>query len=93
MRDRGLYEKILGLPAPWQVTGVELREEAHEVIVEVELRGSPALSCPECGESMTGYDRRRRRWRHLDTCQYKTIIEAAVPRGKCGPTPIRWTGE
>jgi transposase len=29
------------------------------------------------------YDARRRRWRHLDTCQLKTILAADVPRVEC----------
>jgi transposase len=28
-----------------------------------------------------GYDTRR--WRHLDTCQFKTVLESRVPRVKC----------
>jgi len=30
-----------------------------------------------------GYDSRIRCWRHLDACQYKTILVANVPRVKC----------
>jgi transposase len=89
MRDRGLYERILGLPEPWHVTDVEVRDEAKEVIVQVGLRRPLKLSCPECGEPMAGYDHRRRSWRHLDTCQYKTIIEAEVPRGECPVHGVR----
>ena len=89
MRDRGLYERILGLPEPWHVIDVELRDEALEVVVEVGLRGSAVLACPECGDAMTGYDHRKRSWRHLDTCQYKTIIEAKVPRGECPRHGVR----
>jgi transposase len=89
MRDRGLYEKILGLPAPWHVEDVELRDDTREVIVKVALRRPLELICPECGEVMGGYDHRRRSWRHLDTCQYKTIIEAEVPRGKCPTHGVR----
>ena len=66
MRDRSLYERILGLPKPWHVKDVQLRQEAGEIIIEVELRRPFDLSCPECGEPMSGYDHRRRRWRHLD---------------------------
>jgi hypothetical protein len=40
MQDRGLYERILGLPDPWHVTEVALRDEAREVAVEVALRAS-----------------------------------------------------
>jgi transposase len=36
-----------------------------------------------CGKESPGYDMRPRRWRHLDTCQYKTILVADVPRVKC----------
>ena len=25
-----------------------------------------------------------RRWRHLDTCQYQTILHAEPPRSNCG---------
>ena len=89
MHDRRLYERILGLPEPWHVQDVELRDEAREVIVQVRLRRPLQLSCPECGEPMAGYDHRRRRWRHLDTCQYKTIIEADVPRGQCPSHGVR----
>ena len=89
MRDRSLYERILGLPEPWHVKDVELRQEAGEIIIEVELRRPFELSCPECGEPMSGYDHRRRRWRHLDTCQYKTLIEADVPRGECPSHGVR----
>ena len=52
MRDRKLYEQILGLPEPWHVTDVELRDEASEVIVEVGLGSSLRLSCPECREKL-----------------------------------------
>lgn len=89
MRDRALYEQILGLPEPWRVTDVKLLDDEQEVVVEVGLRRPLELTCPECGERMAGYDHRRRRWRHLDTCQYKTIIEADVPRGECPTHGIR----
>lgn len=89
MRDRRLYEKILGLPEPWHVTDVDLRLEEGEIIVEVALDRPLELACPECGEPMKGYDHRRRRWRHLDTCQYRTILEADVPRGECPTHGVR----
>lgn len=39
--------------------------------------------CPKCGKISPGYDRRQRSWRHLDTCQFKTILVADVPRVQC----------
>ncbi|MDZ7790308.1 MAG: ISL3 family transposase [Xanthomonadales bacterium] len=41
------------------------------------------LACPQCGASCSGYDTRERKWRHLDTCQYKTWLVAQVPRVRC----------
>ena len=74
-----LYAQILGIIAPWRVTDVELDRERHEVRVQVE-HGGESLHCPACGKACPGYDTRQRRWRHLDTCQYHTILIADVPR-------------
>lgn len=42
------------------------------------------MVCPKCGKASPRYDGRRRQWRHLDTCQLRTILEAEVPRIECG---------
>ena len=92
MRDTDLYARILGIESPWRVKGVELRLEGGEVEVLVEHGGEGKLACPECGEASGRYDTRRRQWRHLDTCQYRTILSADVPRVRCaqhGVTTIR----
>ena len=34
-------------------------------------------------QSHSGYDSVTRRWRHLDSCQFKTILEADLPRVEC----------
>ena len=49
------------------------------------------LRCPECGRPSPRYDTRRRRWRHLDTCQYRTILAAEVPRERCGHHGVKRT--
>ena len=54
---------------------------AGTVEVFVEHRGE--ASCPKCGKACAGYDARRRRWRHLDTCQFQTYLTADVPRVEC----------
>jgi transposase len=81
MRDTQLYARILGIGRPWQVTDVELDRASNEVRVRVEH--ADRRRCPTCGEPAPGYDRRSRRWRHLDTCQYRTILIADVPRVNC----------
>lgn len=78
-----LYDQILGLSSPWKTTSVELHESSEEILVTVSYdRGNSPL-CPVCRGNGRIYDTRRRVWRHLDTCQYKTIIQADVPRIDC----------
>ncbi len=89
MRDCDLYATILGLTAPWKVTDVELDAKLEVVAVSVKAEGRSALVCPECGESRPGYDTRERRWRHLDTCQYETILVTQIPRIKCAEHGVR----
>lgn len=83
MRDTQLYGQILGIESPWKVTEVRLALDEGEVEVVVEHGGEGKQPCPECGAPAGGYDSRERRWRHLDTCQYRTILVAAVPRVEC----------
>jgi transposase len=82
MRDHELYARILGIQPPWRVHDVKLRLEAGEV--QIYVTGDRAgFACPSCGKACSGYDSRERRWRHLDTCQYRTIVIAEVPRVRC----------
>ena len=83
MRDKDLYAQILGIKSPWQVSGVDLNVAEGEVTVQVEQEEGVRSCCPTCGKESPGYDSRTRRWRHLDTCQYKTILVADVPRVQC----------
>jgi transposase len=89
MNDRELFRRILGLQAPWQVVDVHLDDAKSMVTVCLARQAGLKLSCPECGGDMTGYDSVLRRWRHLDTCQYQTVLEALVPRGRCPEHGVR----
>ena len=80
MRDRELYARILGVEAPWRVVEVELSDDQVEVTVE---HSGKRLQCPTCKAKASKHDARKRSWRHLDTCQLKTIITADVPRVSC----------
>lgn len=88
MRDIELYRAILGLTPPWTVSGVDLDSEKQEVVITVEVPGSTFL-CPECQRECPGYDCRLRRWRHLDTCQFRTFIEAEIPRVQCATHGVK----
>lgn len=82
MRDDELYRALLGLTPPWEVVSVDLDIPGQQVTVKVDAGPGP-FSCPECQALVPGYDRKLRRWRHLDTCQFITWIEAEVPRVEC----------
>lgn len=93
MRDRELYEQILGIGAPWFVEEVELRLEQGEVHVFLQHEEREKWACAECGEMLPLYDHQEeRRWRHLDTCQYQTILHAEPPRTKCEVHGVRVVG-
>jgi len=83
MRDIDLYAQMLGLRSSWKVADVELLRDAEEVRVHVVPEPGVTWTCPQCGCPSPGYDSRRRQWRHLDTCQYKTMLEADGPRVQC----------
>jgi transposase len=83
MDEVTLYERILQLQPPWYVECVELDEADHAVTVHIAIDEAARLACPVCGKSAPRYDKRPRRWRHLDTCQYQTYVVAEVPRVKC----------
>jgi transposase len=77
------YEQLLGLERPWRIREVELDHEATEVRIHVEITSQGRLRCPVCRALCGRHDHRTRRWRHLDTMQYTTILEADVPRVRC----------
>jgi transposase len=85
MRDTDLYRQILGIEAPWVVKHVELDLEVGEVRVQLSHLNDLSLwRCPVCQGIAPLYDHRQERiWRHLDTCQYKTLLIAALPRVLC----------
>jgi transposase len=95
MDDRGLYQTILGLTAPWTVERVELREADEAVDVWVAATPGTGFPCPHCAAVAPIHDHVERRWRHLDTCQFQTLLCARVPRVAC-PThgvttvPVPW---
>ncbi|QEG41371.1 ISL3 family transposase [Roseimaritima ulvae] len=77
------YRLLLGLDDQWQVQNVDLQMEANSVVIQLRHSGGK-LCCPECQDECSRADTApTRQWRHLDTMQFETIIEAAIPRSKC----------
>ena len=52
--------------------------------MHLEHTGEAIWECPQCGRACPLHDHTEsRRWRHLDTCQYQTLLYAATPRTNC----------
>ena len=84
MQDSRLSEQILGIESPWSVERVELELEAGEVHVHLQHPKNATWPCPECGTVCPLHDHEpTKTWRHLDTCQYRTLLHASLPRTKC----------
>jgi transposase len=85
-----LYRRILGIEAPWYVDSVELKLEVGEIHVRLAHHEMIDWLCPECGTACKLYDHQpERQWRHLDTCQYQTILHAEPPRSECSNHGVR----
>ena len=79
MQDIQLYQQILGDTQPWRVERVSLKRD--ELTIEIEMALSETTW--DCKQRMHVHGYERRRWRHLDSCQFKTILSADVPRVQC----------
>ncbi len=83
MKDISLYQQILGDTTPWRVDSVRLDTEALTVDVYLTVDSKAVWACPQCHRRMHIKEWRTRRWRHLDICQFKTVLEADVPVVEC----------
>lgn len=85
MESTELYQQILGLQEPWYVSAVDLDAQAAIVTIQLAHRtGQGLFLCPQCHTVAPVYDHQdERTWRHLDTCQFETRLQAAVPRVNC----------
>lgn len=89
MQDIELYRQILGVEYPWEVSEVDLNQPSRQVTIHLQITATAELHCPECGRVCPGYDHRDRQWRHLDSCEFTTILTASVPRVRCPEHGVR----
>jgi len=77
------YGRMLGLTEGWKVSGVDLRLEDKRLELRLGWERSGAI-CPECGANMNRHDLSpERKWRHLDSMGFETILLARIPRANC----------
>jgi transposase len=95
MKDTSFYEQILGLKEPWEVQCVELKVDEKRVEVTLSYREGTLWACPESQERLPCHDHVERKWRHLDTCGFETLLKCRIPRlrlpdGKVWTVPVPW---
>ena len=83
MNDTKVFQALLGATDPWMVEAVEMDTTRETVTIELGLKEGTIWGCPVCQKRMHVHGWERRRWRHLDTQQFKTWIEAEVPTVRC----------
>jgi transposase len=93
VQDTELYRHLLGIEKPWAVARVELAVSEQRVHVFVEHQAGEEFACPECGKKLGVYDHAEERtWRHLDSCQFATMLRARIPRVQCPEHGVRQAG-
>jgi transposase len=83
------YTNLLAITDPWEVTAIKRDSISREVVAKVSLKVDSPLLCPICGVAAKLHDHRSRRWRHLDSCNHKTIVEADIPRVECAEHGVK----
>ena len=81
MTESKFYSELLGLEKPWEVESVQLDKVNLQVLVKVRCKETVWV-CRDTRKRIHIHEWNTRQWRHLDTCQFKTVIEASVPRLK-----------
>lgn len=95
MLTASFFNQIINLGENWKISSVEADHDNLEIKIQLDYIGKQG-KCPESGELCSIYDHAAsRRWRHLDTMQYKTYLIARVPRvknrlGKVKTISIDW---
>lgn len=95
MNECEFYRVILGLSEPWEVQEVKVDGAGQKVEVRVGYRGGTLWACPQSRERLPVHDHVERTWRHLDTCQFETLLHCRVPRlrladGSVWTVPVPW---
>ena len=84
MDSKELYAVLLGVRTPWTVAAVEMDVTKQEVVVQVAHPAGTRFRCPQCARELSVFDHlAERRWRHLDSCQFLTYLQARPPRVHC----------
>lgn len=90
MRDVELYRHLIGLQSPWTVEKVTLDIKERRVEVWAQHNERVKWTCPQCQSLCPLHDHEpQRTWRHLDSCQFRTLLHARLPRIRCSEHGVR----
>ena len=89
MFTENFFTILLDLGEEWEVKLVESNVNTGEVFIHVKCI-SNEFEDPQTGERCRLYDHApERKWRHLDTMQYKTYISCRLPRIKTSSGKVK----
>lgn len=96
MRDTEFFAAALGLKAPWKVEEVKMDMRAGTVGVVIGCEAGTMWV--EEGQRLHVHGWEERVWRHLDTMQLATQLQAKLPRvkypdGSTAMVKVPWAGE
>jgi transposase len=77
-KSTDFHRQILGISALWKIVNVELDMEAKRVVITAEVDRANQWAHPGTKQAASLHKWTERTWRHLDTCQFETVIHANV---------------
>lgn len=82
MENKELFTRLLNFGSDWEVKDLLVNDHFKEIDIFIEYSKTNGI-CPNTKELSPIYDHREiRRFRHLDLFDYKTYINARIPRVK-----------
>jgi transposase len=85
-----LLEDILDVREPWKIDRATLNVSASCLDVWIAHATDASWPCPECHTPLRCHEHGAEQvWRHLDTCQFRTLLHASVPRVACPRHAVR----
>src|SRR6266404_4835097 len=92
MRASTLFRDLLSLTSPWKIERILSFSEEKRVEILLNHALGKEFPCPECGTRLPVRDHvPERRWRHLDSGPFGTVVRARLPRIACLLHGIRQT--
>ncbi|MDR1642449.1 MAG: transposase family protein [Clostridiales bacterium] len=79
--DKNLFVDTLNIERPAFISSIEF-VDSQQVVINVNFEEG-CVVCPICGAKTPNAGYVKKRWRHLDCMQFKSVIVADMPVAKC----------